>query len=43
MLEIVKNPRHPDYEMYSEWLPEGYDAEEFDLVRINRELMRLQE
>lgn len=42
LLEVVKNPAHPDHEEYSGWLPEDFDPEEFDLAGINSQLTRLQ-
>ncbi len=33
--EIMKNPSHPEHQMYKEWIGGHYDAEYFDLNRIN--------
>ncbi|MFZ4547980.1 MAG: plasmid pRiA4b ORF-3 family protein [Bacteroidales bacterium] len=35
MLEILKQPKHEEYESYIEWLGEEYDPEEFDIVFVN--------
>ena len=35
LLEVLKDPKHEDYEHYSEWVGEGFDPEKFDLERAN--------
>lgn len=40
-LEALANPKHPDHEMYEEWVGDEFDAEHFDLDEINRRLARL--
>ena len=35
MLEILKQPKHEEYESYMEWLGGGFDSEEFDIVYVN--------
>jgi hypothetical protein len=36
MLKVLKNPKHPEYEMYREWLPGGFDPEFLDIEEINQ-------
>ena len=38
MLEIVKNPKHEQYEDYNEWLGEDFDPEFFDMDEVNEVL-----
>lgn len=38
MLEIIKDPNHPEYEDWKDWVPEGYDPERVDLDEINARL-----
>ncbi|MEM1219624.1 MAG: plasmid pRiA4b ORF-3 family protein, partial [Bacteroidota bacterium] len=38
MIEIMKNPKHPEYEDTLEWLGEELDSEAFDMVSINKSL-----
>ena len=33
--KAIKNPNHPEHEMYKEWIGEHYDPEYFDLDEIN--------
>lgn len=40
-LEAIKDPQHPEYEMYTEWIDGEFDPEAFDLDTINRALGRL--
>ena len=35
MLEILKQPKHEEYESYMEWLGGDFDPEEFDIVYVN--------
>jgi len=37
-LEILKNPKHPEYKDLKRWLGRGYDPERIDLDKVNREL-----
>lgn len=41
MLEIIFDPKHPEYDERREWLGEGFDPEQFDLDAVNRSLKRL--
>ena len=41
LLEIILDPKHPEYVDKREWLGEGFNPEEFDLDRVNRQLGRL--
>ena len=41
MLEIVKNPKHPEYDEYIEWLGGEIDPEYFSLSDINQELKKI--
>jgi len=34
-LEAISDPNHPEHEMYSEWIGDEFDPEEFDLDYIN--------
>ena len=36
--KAMKNPSHPEHEMYKEWVGEHYDPEYFDLNEINEML-----
>lgn len=38
LLEALADPEHPDHDEMREWLGGGFDPEEVDLDRINREL-----
>jgi hypothetical protein len=38
MLEILKDPKHEEYENYMEWLGGGFDSEEFDIEMVNEML-----
>jgi hypothetical protein len=41
-VEAMQDPKHPDHEMYAEWIgEEGFDPEVFDLDAVNTELRRL--
>ena len=35
MLEVLKNSEHEDYEHYFEWVGDEFDAEEFDVDKLN--------
>ena len=35
MLEILKDPKHEEYEYYNEWLGGDFDPEEFDVDEVN--------
>jgi hypothetical protein len=35
MLEILKQPKHEEYESYIEWLGDEFDPEEFDIELVN--------
>jgi hypothetical protein len=41
LLEILKDPKHPEYKEMSEWIGGEFDAEAFDLEAINKRLARL--
>lgn len=38
-LEIIGNPKHPEYKETLEWLGDSYDPEKFDLKEINNALV----
>ncbi len=38
LLEVIKDPKDPDYEDMKEWLPEDFDPAFFDLESTNAEL-----
>jgi hypothetical protein len=35
LLNILKDPKHKEYENYLEWLGEGFDPEYFDIDEVN--------
>ena len=39
LLEILKDPKHEDYEDSIEWLGDEFDPNEFDLEEIDRKFM----
>lgn len=39
-LEVVKNPKHEEYEEIYEWMPPDWDTEIFDLVYVNQWLRK---
>jgi len=39
MLEILKNPAHPEYKEFVDWLDEDFDPEYFDKEEVNERLM----
>jgi len=41
LLEIVSDPKHPEYQERREWLGEGFDPEIFNVEIVNRRLRRL--
>ena len=41
MLEIIKSPKHPEYESTREWLGDEFNPETFDLEKINACLRKL--
>lgn len=41
MLNILKNPRHPDYEVWKSWIDPGFSPDSFNLAAVNRELGRI--
>jgi hypothetical protein len=40
LLEILKDPKHPEREEMSEWIDDEFDAEAFDVEAVNRKLAR---
>jgi hypothetical protein len=40
-LEAIKDPDHPDHEMYTEWRGDDFDPEAFDLDMVNSRLKGL--
>jgi hypothetical protein len=38
ILEVLQNPKHPEYEERLEWLGGEYDPEAFDVAEVNRGL-----
>jgi hypothetical protein len=41
MLDILKHPENEQYEDFLEWIGEDFDPEEFDMMAINKMLLRL--
>lgn len=41
LLEILRDPDHPEYEVRLDWLGGSFDPEAFDLATVNRKLGRL--
>jgi hypothetical protein len=41
LLEIIFDPRHPEYQARRDWLDEGFDPELFNVEIVNRRLKRL--
>ena len=41
MLEILKQPKHEEYDNIIEWLGEEFDPEHFDKEAVNNILKRL--
>lgn len=41
LLEILKNPKHPEYESMTEWIGPGFDPEFFDIGEVNEQLASL--
>jgi hypothetical protein len=41
LVEIMANPKHPEYKERVEWLGGVYDPEAFDIAAVNSELQRL--
>jgi hypothetical protein len=41
LLEILKNPKHPEHEEMSEWVDSEFDSEAFDLEDVNAQLALL--
>lgn len=39
-LEILKDPKHPEYKDLKRWLGRGYDPEKFNIEKVNKELPR---
>ena len=39
-LEILKNPKHPEYKYLKRWLGRGYDPEKFNIDKVNKKLPR---
>lgn len=37
-LEILKNPKHPEYKEVKRWLGRGYDPGKFSIEKVNKEL-----
>jgi hypothetical protein len=37
-LEILKDPKHPEYKDTKRWLGRGYDPEKFDIDKVNKTL-----
>jgi len=40
LLSALRNPRHPEHDQSSEWVPSGFDPESFDQAEINELLQR---
>ena len=43
MLEAVSDPKHEEFDEYTEWLGEDFDPEEFSLATTNAILQRIAE
>jgi hypothetical protein len=41
MLDIMRDPKHPEHESTVEWLGDDFDPEEFDLAEINKMLKKM--
>jgi len=41
LLEIIHDPKHPEYESMMEWLGDGFDPEAFDIKEVNKSLTKL--
>ena len=41
LLEVLKEPEHPEHEEMVEWLGGEFDPEEFNLEELNRQLASL--
>ena len=41
LLEVLREPRHEEYEEMREWLPEGFDPEAFGLAESKNALRRV--
>ncbi|MBM3822411.1 MAG: plasmid pRiA4b ORF-3 family protein [Verrucomicrobia bacterium] len=41
LLKVLKNPKHPEHESMKEWLGGTFNAESFDLAKVNRWLGKL--
>ena len=40
LLEAIKDPNHPEHEMYTEWIDGDFDSEVFDKDVVNAMLQR---
>jgi hypothetical protein len=38
LLQALSDPDHPEHESWTEWVPDGFAAEGFDLKELNRRL-----
>lgn len=41
LMDALGDEKHPQHEMYRDWMPVGYDPARFDLVEINEALAKL--
>jgi len=41
LLDVIRNPQHPDHEEMSEWVGDQFDPEAFDLEEVNRYLKKI--
>ena len=41
LLEVLKDPKHPEHESMAEWIGSGFNSDAFDIEAINRRLARL--
>lgn len=39
-LEVIQNPKHPDYKDMLEWMGEDFDSEAFDINAVNEDLKK---
>lgn len=40
LVEVLKNPKHPEHEEKLEWVGDDFDPERFDLAEVNRDLQQ---
>ena len=40
MRQIIKDPKHPKYEDWIDWMPQGFDPDVFLIEEVNKELKK---